>query len=228
MVCPHCQRAFHDSWIEHASHRSNASGEPRLVLEQAVCPACNRMIVRLRAWRLQTGGGEINFATFVIYPGRVVREPPPEVTGEYAQDFREACLVLPDSTKASAALSRRLLQHIIHEKAGITGHNLNEEIDELIAQGVLPSDLAHDLDALRQVGNFAAHPIKSTNTGAVVDVEAGEAEWLIELVDELLDFYFVRPAKRAAKRDALNAKLGDAGKPPLKGTDPPAVPEAPE
>ena len=30
------------------------------------------------------------------------------------------------------------------------------------------------------------------------------------------DFYFVGPAKAKAKRDALNVKLNDAGKPPMK------------
>jgi hypothetical protein len=29
---------------------------------------------------------------------------------------------------------------------------------------------------VRTIGNFAAHPIKSTSTGTIVDVEPGEAE----------------------------------------------------
>jgi hypothetical protein len=33
------------------------------------------------------------------------------------------------------------------------------------------------LDAIRTIGNFAAHPIKSTSSGEIVDVEPGEAEW---------------------------------------------------
>ncbi len=32
----------------------------------------------------------------------------------------------------------------------------------------------------------------------------------------LCDFYFLQPAITQAKRDALNKKLGDAGKPPLR------------
>jgi len=41
----------------------------------------------------------------------------------------------------------------------------------------LPGHLAEDLDAIRNVGNFAAHPMKSTHTGDIVEVEPQEAEW---------------------------------------------------
>ena len=131
---------------------------------------------------------------------RPSRQIPAEITGEYAKDLRQAGLVLADSPKASAAISRRLLQHTIREKAGIKKHNLDEEIQALIDSNTLPADLAHDLDALRTLGNFAAHPIKSTNTGEVVEVEPGEAEWLLELLEELLDFYFVRPTVRQKRQ----------------------------
>lgn len=56
--------------------------------------------------------------------------------------------------------------------------------------------------AIRMIGNFAAHPMTSTNTGEVVDVEPGEAEFLLSVLEELLDYYFVRPARR----HAINAK----------------------
>lgn len=69
---------------------------------------------------------------------------------------------------------------------------------------------------MRNIGNFAAHPIKSTNTGEIIDVEPGEAEWLLDVLEGLFDFYFVQPAILKAKRDKLNQKLVDAGKPPMK------------
>ena len=66
------------------------------------------------------------------------------------------------------------------------------------------------------IGNFAAHPIKSNSTGEIVEVEIGEAEWLLDVLELLFDFYFVQPAITKAKREALNQKLLDAGKPPMK------------
>jgi hypothetical protein len=44
----------------------------------------------------------------------------------------------------------------------------------------------------------------------------GEAEWLLDVLEGLFDFYFVQPALLKAKRDALNKKLKDAGKPAMK------------
>jgi hypothetical protein len=124
--------------------------------------------------------------------------------------------VVPLAAEASAALSRRLLQDLIREEAGIKHHNLSDEIEELLSSNALPSDLANDVDAIRTLGNFAAHPIKSESTGEVVEVEPGEADWLIEVLEELFDFYFVRPKARQRRRDKLNKKLTDAGKQELK------------
>ena len=90
-----------------------------------------------------------------------------------------------------------------------------EEIDAVVERDRPPAALAEDLHAVRVVGNFAAHPLKDTETGAVVDVEPGEAQWLLELLCDVFDFYFVAPARRAARRDALNVKLRGAGKPPI-------------
>jgi hypothetical protein len=49
-----------------------------------------------------------------------------------------------------------------------------------------------------------------------VDVEAGEADWLLDVLEELLDFYFVRPAASRRRREKLNEKLKDTGKLELK------------
>ncbi len=124
--------------------------------------------------------------------------------------------MLADSAKASAALSRRCLQLLLRNKANVKHQDLVKEIQELLDRGTLPSHIADSLDAVRHIGNFAAHPIKSKSTGEIVRVEAGEAEWNLDVLESLFDFYFVAPARTKARRDALNKKLTDAGKPPLK------------
>jgi hypothetical protein len=58
--------------------------------------------------------------------------------------------------------------------------------------------------------------MKSQTTGEIIPVEAGEAEWNLDVIESLLDVFFVQPAIIQAKRDALNAKLKAAGKPELK------------
>lgn len=220
MICPHCgigtSPNFHEATVgsAHQAHFDVLAGN---------CSECGELIARGR-WAsgtpsILTGRQGLEWGEDLpLYPHDAITRPiPPEVTGEHAQIFREACAVLPLSPRASAALSRHLLQHIIHEKAEIRGRNLNDEIDQVIAQRDVSSNLAEDLDMIRQLGNFAAHPIKSTNTGEVVDVEPGEAEALLDVLEQLFDHYFVRPAKRGALQAQVNAKLAEAGKPALKG-----------
>lgn len=181
---------------------------------QMNCPECGELIVQLR--REEHPGTERPSLTFIAWPRNAARPVPKEVDARFADDFREAAATLSTSPKASAALSRRCLQDILREKAGVKESDLSSEIQEVIDSGKAPSWLTENLDAVRVVGNFAAHPIKSTNTGEVVPVEPGEAEFILDVLDGAFDFYFVQPKKAQAQRDALNVKLDDAGKPNLK------------
>ena len=45
----------------------------------------------------------------------------------------------------------------------------------------------------------------------MVDVEQGEAEWLLDTIEGLFDFYLVLPADLRVKQDALNKKLKRSG-----------------
>ena len=101
----------------------------------------------------------------LVWPRAAVRHVPSEVTGTVREDCEQATLVLTDSPKASAALSRRC-----------------------------------------RVGNYSAHPIKSTQTGAVVDVDPAEAEYNLDVLDLLFDFYYVQPAKAQALQHRVHAK----------------------
>jgi hypothetical protein len=218
MQCPHCLQHFHDAWnyTQLVKDRDKLWG-----VGNSICAACGRVIITLgQVAQVPSGGGVkvVPVTTFaLVHPKGISRSPiPAEIPKEFATDYREACLVLPDSEKASAALSRRCLQYLLRERAGVKKGDLANEIQQVLDSKQLPGHLAEDLDAVRNIGNFAAHPIKSTNTGEIVDVEPQEAEWSLNLLEGLFDLYFVQPAKAKAKRDALNAKLQGAGKPPMK------------
>jgi Domain of unknown function (DUF4145) len=105
---------------------------------------------------------------------------------------------------------------VLREKADVKPTNLDNEIQQALDSKALPTHLAEAIDAVRVIGNFAAHPIKSKSTGGIVDVEDGEAEWLLDTLEGLFDFFFVQPLMLQRKKDALNKKLGEIGKPPLK------------
>ena len=210
MVCPHCLTAYHpQAQIHPLGNDINCAWQ----LKWETCPNCKKFVMRLLM--LTHSGSDLGET--VVYPKGASRKPlSPEVPTKLAGDYKEACLVIQDSPKASAALSRRCLQAVLREHAKVQPRDLSKEIDEVLASNCLPSHLASAVDAVRHVGNFAAHPIKSTASREIIDVEPGEAEWLLDVLEGLFDFYFVAPAELQKKRDALNAKLAEAGKPPLK------------
>jgi len=218
--CPHCTKEIHVSWEE--SNFGN-DHEHDYGIEYADCPACARTILRLHT----TDREQITSNTRVtapvagtdnyvfIHPRAPSRAPIHEaVPVDIAGDYKEACHVLADSPKASAALSRRCLQHILRDKADVKHGNLSTEIDE--AMKILPTHLGGAVDGVRNIGNFAAHPMKSEKTGEVVDVEPGEAEWNLDTLEGLFDHYYAQPALLKEKQEALNKKLAEAGKPEMK------------
>ena len=222
MKCPHCLVAFHDN--ESFQHVGEDI-EKHWFISRRTCSACKRFVLALvnstscassRYAPVCQPSGKIN-KTIQVYPLGSSRTPcPADVPDDIANDYREACLVLPFSPKASAALSRRCLQHLLRDAAKVKKQDLAREIDAVLSTGTLPTHIANAIDAIRQTGNFAAHPTKSTNTGEIVDVEPHEAEWNLDVLELLFDFYYVQPTIAQQRIDAMNAKLASANKPPMK------------
>ena len=46
-----------------------------------------------------------------------------------------------------------------------------------------------------------------------------EAEWCLDTIEVLFDFYFVRPANIESRREAVNRKLEEMGKPQMPTID---------
>lgn len=122
---------------------------------------------------------------------------------------------MSDSPQSSAALSRRCLQALLALQ-GFTQYRLDGAIAAVLESKSLRTDLAEDLDSIRVIGNFAAHPLKDTSTGTILPVEDHEAEWNLQVLEGLFDFYYVGPARSKAKREALNEKLRLGGEGPMK------------
>lgn len=236
LSCPHCQ-VYSVMRLDRSIQRFEADDEDGIAFGNAnkllfdficSCPSCdNTVFVQAQAWANavapypkeahseildEFSGGEV----VSIYPYKKKVILPPEVPEQYASKFRELVLILDLSPTASAALSRRILQDILRNEYGIQPRSLAAEIDDFIAKPGIPSYLSDSVDAIRNVGNFAAHPLKSTNTGEVIDVEPGEAEWLVDVLNDLFDFAFIQPKKLQERRDQLNIRLQELGKPPMK------------
>ncbi|TRZ90946.1 MAG: DUF4145 domain-containing protein [Methanosarcinales archaeon] len=236
-ICPHCRTTvnfecpdFKHSHPYNDSHFFPDSEKEHLCITSVLCPACLRLVITIETLTLTqtprpgTDSGIVATvpkdilsvkSEVVVWPQSSERAPiPPEVPAHIVSDYNEAALIFGLSPKASAAISRRCLQTVLGEAGGTKAKDLSKQIDEVLSK--LPSHIAESIDAVRNIGNFAAHPQKSQSSGTILDVEPGEAEWTLDVLDTLFDFYYVQPQKLQQKRAALNLKLKEAGKPPMK------------
>lgn len=214
--CPHCQHVVYfdtpEPIVVGMGRRSSlslqtSSGGDFVHVYSSKCPNCKKPIVTAR---IKTEGKE---QLRLVHPFNIVRTVPPEVPKNVRDDFLEAAAVYPISEKASAALSRRCLQNLL-TKQGYKKRDLVKQIDAALKD--LPERIAENLDAIRQIGNFAAHPMKHKTTGFIVEVEPEEASWTLDVLEDLFEFYYVQPKRAAEKRKKLEKKLKSMGKPPLK------------
>ncbi len=231
--CPYCGITFSLEGVnaEHTSFnfkRFVPSGGPSTFAPSNVrtsytstnhyCPSCKGKIIWLNEVENSKRGDQhtsVVKSITLLWPKHPVCQVPKGVPEPLASDFREAHDTLPISPKASAALSRRCLQTIIQDQERFTDRNLIDLVKKLLALNKLPSHLAQDLDAIRNVGNFAAHQQKDQSTGDIIDVQPGEAEWTLEVLRALITFYYIELPEGQARRDAFNAKLKAAGQKPM-------------
>lgn len=234
-MCPHCRTTVryegHSDFYNQLNSRGNelrfAEGQLErdedkdrtFALCGAVCPECGQSIVSIETFEetdpVEHPEEQELTDVRLICPMASARPPLPMSVPRHLQsEYYEAALVLGLSQKASAALSRRCLQLLLREAGGTKSKDLAAQIEEILP--TLPGYLQSQLDAVRNIGNFATHPQKSKSTGEIVDVEPGEAEWTLDVLDMLFDFYYEQPGIAQQKRDALNKKLTDASKPPMK------------
>ena len=224
MKCPHCSVTVHIDW---QSGPIISDGDGRSWGWKAGhCPACSRVIIFIRQLRSAAPPVRVMATEQRIEPERLVqprsvsRKPLGEGVPESLNgDYLEACAVLDISPKASAALSRRILQATLQDQ-GYTARSLADQIDDVLAEAdtskVLPTSLGQNVDVIRKFGNFSAHQVTDRSTSEIIDVEPQEAEWCLELVELLFDHYYIRPAADAARLAGLNQRLQQSGQQPTK------------
>ena len=218
MKCPYCTINFHEHWETQTFFwNQNAAAGSKGIMRHRItkCPSCNEFTIEV-GFFVRDG----SFIWHQVFPiGSARGAAFNEVPENMAQDYREACVVLPFSPKACAALARRCVQNILHDH-GYHSSNLSKEIDLFLAESdsakASPRSLRDTIDSIRNFGNFSAHPITDITSLQVIDVEPHEAEWCLEIVEQLFEFFYVGPASARAKKAALNAKLASAGKPDAK------------
>lgn len=224
MKCPYCNTGISLKPEDEKIFRTrlNSESETGIKIINSFCPECREFIVLLEKgeYRWIDDAAELIEVRQkeIIYPKFALRVISKEVPQKYRDIFNESNSVLSVSPKASATLSRRLLQQILRDEYKINPpkKDLSLEIDEFIKRTDIPSEIKQSVDAIRNIGNFAAHPLKYQSTGEIADVEAGEADWLLDVLEALFDVTFVQPALAKLRKDNLNSKLLALGKPAIK------------
>ena len=216
--CPHCAIYFKKNWRREEVFSSQLG--QRITSLATDCPSCAKAVVLLEIHFARSFDGDGPQESYVAFPKNPQsKSAPAEVPEEIGKDYQEACAILPISAKASAALSRRILQTVLREN-GYSNNSLSKQIHDVIenrnAENPLPTILRESVDAIRNFGNFSAHPVTDKTTLQIIDVEPEEAEWCIEIVDLLFDHYYVMPERVRQKKAELDSKLKAAGKPPSK------------
>ncbi len=237
MICPHCYVGIHEDWETHKVETRSRQNPTDVFFDNEkfdlfylvkvmmlTCPECDELAIKLHMVEeiCSNGvrGGQINHYhdAFIAFPPHSSSHPPApdDVPEEQRNNYKEACEVLPVSPKASATLSRCILQMILMEQ-GYKNKNLATQIDDVLkekdSEKSLPSALRLSINAVRNFGNFSAHPITDKTTLQIIEVEPEEAEWCLDLIFDLFDHYYVKPADAKRRKEELDIKLAAAGKP---------------
>lgn len=190
MRCPNCAGLLQpDPQIQRQIHDKVGGWK----IYSGVCPACDQTMILLTAEASEKDPPHLETHESLK---ELYRQPlPPEVIETYAKDYDEACFVLTDSPRASAALSRSCLQRLLREKTEGKADDLSGQIAQAVASKSLPPETRSTLAAVTDVSNLEANPLKNTHPGLILDVEPGEAEYLLDVLEVLFDYYFVKPAE---------------------------------
>ncbi|MBP7174139.1 MAG: DUF4145 domain-containing protein [Cloacibacterium sp.] len=227
MNCPHCNKAVRFDW-RYKGPIKILDDTKGYYLFYDTCPNCEDSVIyyslcfhkkidNYNYTILTKKNNDYNIESeILLFPLKREFEFIDSIPEKYLEDYNEAKEVITISPKASAALSRRLLQLILRDEYKIKEKSLSQEIGKFILLPGIPSHITDAVDAIRNIGNLAAHPEKESNTGNIVGIEPGEAEWLIEVIEALFDFTFIQPYKLETRRNELNEKLKKIGKPEMK------------
>jgi hypothetical protein len=110
------------------------------------CTSCERMTIILNRVIHPTGRGSSGGPLPLPSPPLIIvkawpkahgRDPLPTEAEDYGVDYDEACRVLPESPKASAALTRRYLQKLLKKEAKTKADKLDNQIEEVLNAGTL-------------------------------------------------------------------------------------------
>ena len=204
MECPHCLSEFT------ATPHTFALGEDQdgsWQVSNLRCPTCDRLIVNIC-----TKEG----CTYPAWPAASTRARLSEdVPADFAAEYHAASQVIVYSAQASAAISRRALHRFLADQVHAGHGGLHDQIRQAVIAPDLPPYLKQALRKLAQIAKLEHDSAKSLRPEAVVSVEPGETEWLLDVLQALFDLYFVQPARMLRKQAVLDEKIAPPAPPAI-------------
>lgn len=198
-ICPHCKHAAivrRDDMVSNGFDFPANDGFKRYKLTAVKCPNpdCGKAVIVIKINELRNFGGtlsELNPAkTLSVIPSIKIERAknyPAYIPAGILQDYHEACAIADLSPKASATLARRCLQGMIRDFWQVKPDTLYNEIQSI--KDEISSDMWDVIDGVRKVGNIGAHMEKDINL--IIDVNPEEATLLINMIEMLLDDWYV-------------------------------------
>lgn len=215
--CPYCNKGatitdLNFSRCQHQFENNNKDGDSILVTEVIVCPNedCKEYVISGKLgpsiivnhhYRMDSKNIR---QLWNLKPNSLAKQFPSYIPVPIIKDYEEACLIKDLSPKASATLSRRCLQGMIRDFFGVSKNNLFLEIDA-IKDNVDPTTWKA-IDSVRSIGNIGAHMEKDINL--IVDVEPHEAQILIELIEILIQDWYIAKVEREAHLQSIISLAG--------------------
>lgn len=212
--CPYCKqvmsitsdtfKAQYTSFEDHDEASYNRSynefHDSAIKLFFYKCPNCNKYSIFVKG-----AGEKVEDINTTIIPKSSAKQFPEYIPKVIRNDYEEAYAIVNLSPKASATLSRRCLQGMIHDFWDIKLKNLNQEITAL--KDMIEPDLWSAIDSLRQLGNIGAHMEK--DTGIIVDIDSNEANTLIKLIELLMKEWYINREERKKLIEEIVSINGD-------------------
>lgn len=223
--CPRCKRhillAQSDmDDVERLFHLPRI--EPRWYVERLqtiVCRNCNEFFSTLGLYRAQVHNGQPQryghnskvitnhaYRELMVYPLHVEESYDADlVLAAINQDLQEASAIVDLSPRASAVLSRRIVQSVMRDFYEVGKHkDLHSEIEA--ARNKMPEALYEALMSIKSLGNIGAHPERDIDL--IVTVDGEEAALLLSVVRYLIESTYIKRADEERRLAALKA-LGD-------------------
>ncbi|MBP3446489.1 MAG: DUF4145 domain-containing protein [Clostridia bacterium] len=186
--CPYCETILLDNQ-NCRSTNFGKQGTPDVSLSSALfvlrtyfCPQCKKTTILFDGL-----SGEITGYSTTIIPKSLAKQFPDYIPQQIREDYEEAYSIVNLSPKASATLSRRCLQGMIHDFWNVHEKNLNAEITAL-KDKVSTSEWSV-LNSIRQLGNIGAHMEHDINL--IVDIDPDEAVKLLAVIEHFIDKWYV-------------------------------------